>query len=86
MDGLLAHDEFNECNVPHTGCLFTKPEPQSHSFPTHGKITAGEEVLPGRMVVISQRLDRRNQCVQAERSKSLRASWKTVKSCYRGDF
>lgn len=54
VDGLLAHDEFNECNVLHTGSLFTKPEPQSHSFPTQGKITAGEEVLPGRVVVLPE--------------------------------
>lgn len=53
VDGLLAHDEFNECNV-HTGSLFTKPEPQSLSFPTQGKITQAEEVLPGGMVVLSE--------------------------------
>lgn len=67
---LLAHDEFNECNVPHcspcsalAGWLFTKPDLQERLISySGGEITVCEEALPSRMIVSTQRSEKNIFC------------------------
>lgn len=56
----------------HTSRLFTKPGLQELLISyTGGKITEREEALPGRMMVSTPRLDKKNQYVDAEELKRL---------------
>lgn len=66
---LLAHDEFNECNVPHGSPHSLQNESLGRSFPPSGEDNDWQRksFLEGWWA--SKRLERNNQCVEAQRSR-----------------